>query len=427
MKLKPQTCLALTILAILIATPRIARADAVSDWNLIAIQRIAAATPAHAAPVTVVELAMVHVAIYDAVQAIEKTHKPYHVEIPGASGSPSAAAAKAAHDVLVSLLPTQTATLDGIYNQYLIDKGLSDTDAGIAVGATAAAGIIALRSNSGLFPPGQVPFFGGSAPSEWRSTDSFQGSPPSPPPFAPMAAPWAANITPFALKSGDQFRASPQPPLTSNEYTNAYNEVKAKGARFNSERTAEETALALFWNLNFFAVWNRVARELAASENLSIGDNARLFALLEMSMADAGITVWDSKVNFHFWRPLTAIRLGDDDTNPDTVGDPTWEPFINTPNYPDHTSGANGFTGAATRILALFFGTDDKTFVVTTTNTAPGVQPTKTYNRFSDAAADVVLVRILHGIHFRFADEDGRKQGRHVAQWVFGHFLQPLE
>ena len=427
MKLKPQTSLTLALLAILIATPAIARADAVSDWNLIAIQRIAAATPAHAAPVTVVELAMVHVAIYDAVQAIEKTHKPYHVEIPGASGSPNAAAAKAAHDVLVSLLPNQTATIDGIYSQYLINKGLSDTDAGIAVGATAAAAINSLRSNSGLFPPGQVPFFGGTEPGEWRSTDSFQGLPPSPPPFAPMAAPWAANITPFALKSGDQFRASPQPPLTSNEYTKAYNEVKAKGARFNSERTADETALALFWNLNFFAIWNRVARELAASENLSIADSARLFALLEMSMADAGITAWDSKVTFHFWRPLTAIRLGNDDTNPDTVGDPTWEPFINTPNYPDHTSGANAFTGAATRILALFFGTDEKTFVVTTTNTAPGVQPTKTYNRFSDAADDVVLVRILHGIHFRFADEDGRKQGRHVAQWVFGHLLLPLD
>jgi len=215
--------------------------------------------------------------------------------------------------------------------------------------------------------------------------------------------------------------------LTSSEYTKAYDEVKAKGARLNSERTADETALALFWNLNFFAIWNRVARELAASENLSIGDNARLFALLEMSMADAGITAWDSKVAFSFWRPLTAVRHGNDDTNPDTVGDPTWEPFANTPNYPDQSSGANAFTAAATRTLALFFGTDEKTFVETTTNTAPGVQPTKTYDRFSDAAEDVVLVRILHGIHFRFADEDGRKQGRLVAQWVFGHFLKPLD
>jgi hypothetical protein len=242
-----------------------------------------------------------------------------------------------------------------------------------------------------------------------------------------MAAPWAANITPFALKSGDQLRASPQPPLTSSEYTKAYNEVKSLGARFNSARTPEQTALALFWNLNFFAVWNRVARDLVVSENLGIGDSARLFALLEMSMADAGIAVWDSKVNFNLWRPLTAIRLGNDDTNPDTVGDPTWEPFVNTPNYPDHSSGANGFTGAATRTLALFFGTDEMTFTVTTTNTAPGVQPTKTYSRFSDAADDVVLARILHGIHFRFADEDGRKQGKLTAQWVSAHFLRPLE
>jgi hypothetical protein len=427
MRLKPQLTLIAATLAILIVGQTSAKADAVSDWNLIALQRIAAATPGHSAPVTVVELAMVQVAVYDAVQAIEKTHQPYHVEIPGASGSPSVAAAKAAHDVLVSLLPTQTATIDNIYNQYLIDKGLSNTDAGVAVGTAAAAGIIALRANSGLFPPGQVPFIGGTEPGDWRPTDSFQGNPPAPPPFSAMATPWAANITPFALKSGDQYRASPQPPLTSKEYTTAYNEVKTLGARFNSGRTADQTALANFWNLNFFAVWNRVARDLAASENLSIGDNARLFALLEMAMADAGITVWDSKVYFHFWRPLTAIRLGNEDTNDDTVGDQTWEPFLNTPNYPDHTSGANGFTGAATRILALFFDTDEKTFVVTTTNTAPGVQPTKTYNRFSDAADDVVLVRILHGIHFRFADEDGRKQGRHVAQWVFGHFCKPLE
>src|SRR4029079_1213778 len=189
MKLKPQLTFLLAALAMLVVTHTPAKADAVSDWNLIAVQRIAAASPAHSAPVTVVELAMVQVAVYDAVQAIEKTHKPYHVEIPGASGSPSAAAAKAAHDVLVSLLPTQTATIDGIYNQYLIDKGLSNTDAGIAVGATAAAGIIAFRSHSGLFPPGQVPFLGGTAPGEWRPTDSFQGAPPAPPPFSPMATP----------------------------------------------------------------------------------------------------------------------------------------------------------------------------------------------------------------------------------------------
>jgi hypothetical protein len=146
-----------------------------------------------------------------------------------------------------------------------------------------------------------------------------------------------------------------------------------------------------------------------------------------MAIADALITAWDSKVSFVFWRPITAIQLGDSDGNPETLGDPTWVPLIPTPPYPDFTSGANNFTGAATRSLALFFGTDEMTIQLTTTNTGPTIQDTRTYNSFSDVAEDVVNARIYEGIHFRFADEDARKQGRHVAQWAFGHFLQPVD
>ena len=142
-------------------------------------------------------------------------------------------------------------------------------------------------------------------------------------------------------------------------------------------------------------------------------------------MADAIVTAWDSKVAYASWRPLTAIRSGNDDTNPDTVGDSEWQPLINNPNYPDHTSGANNTSGAATRMLELFFGTNEMSFIVKTTNAA-AIQQTRTYSRFSDAAQDVVDARIYEGIHFRFADEDARKQGRHVAQWVFDHFLKPL-
>ena len=422
--MKPRSTLVTAILAILLAAPAVARADAVSDWNLIAVQRIGAAVPARPAPVGFLDMAIVQIAVYDAVQAIEQQYKPYHVQIPGASGSPAAATAKAARDVLINLFPAQTATIDGIYNQYLITHNLSPLDPGIAVGTAAAAGIIALRANDGRFPPGQVPFVGGTAPGEWRPTNSFQGVPPSPPPFSPMAAPWVANVTPFTLKSGDQFRAAPPPPLNSNEYTKAYNEAKAMGARFNSARSVDETNLAYFFASNYVALWNRAVRDLAASQNLSIGDNARLSALVTLSMADAIITAWDSKVAFNFWRPLTAIREGNNDTNPDTVGDPLWEPLINTPNYPDHTSGANNASGAATRSLALFFG-NEMTFTIWTTNTTPGIPQSRTYDRFSDAADDVVLARIFEGIHFRFADEDARKQGRHVAQWVFGHVLKP--
>jgi len=143
-------------------------------------------------------------------------------------------------------------------------------------------------------------------------------------------------------------------------------------------------------------------------------------------MADAGITAWDTKFHYVFWRPVTAVQEADNDGNPDTVGDPNWQPFINTPNYPEYSSGANNVTGAVTRILALYFGTDEMTFSVTTTNAA-APQQTRTYNSFSDAAADVVNVRVYQGIHFRFADVIARKQGRHVAQWAFAHFLRPLD
>ena len=147
-----------------------------------------------------------------------------------------------------------------------------------------------------------------------------------------MAARWVANVAPFALKSGDQFRAGPPPPLTSPNYTRDYNEVKAMGARFNSSRTDEQTDLALFWATNYVALWNRALRDIAEAQNLNIGDSARLFALLNLAMADAIVTAWDSKVAYASWRPLTAIRSGNDDTNPDTVGDSEWQPLINNPN-----------------------------------------------------------------------------------------------
>jgi len=414
-----------TILFILILAPTRAQADAVSDWNLIAIQRIGAEVPQHPTPLVFLDMAIVQIAVYDAVQAIEKQYKPYHVQIPGASGSPDAAAAKAARDVLINLLPGQSMAIDNQYNLYITTHGLSN-DPGIAVGTTAAAGIIALRSNDGRNPPGQVPFVGGTAPGEWHPTDSFI-TPKVPAPFSPMAIPWVANVTPFALKSGDQFRAVAPPPLNSHRYTEAYDEVKAMGARFNSERTAEQTNLAYFWALNYPAVWNRVVRDMAASQSLPISENSRLSAFVNVSMADAIITSWDSKITYNFWRPLTAIRLGNDDTNSDTVGDPTWEPLVNTPNYPDYTSGANNASGAATRSLALYFGTDEMTFTVFTTNTTAGIPTSITYSKFSDAAEDVVNARIWEGIHFRFADEEARKQGRHVAQWVFGKILKPIE
>ncbi|MCM3904167.1 MAG: vanadium-dependent haloperoxidase [Pyrinomonadaceae bacterium] len=339
------------------------------------------------------------------------------MEIPGASGSPVAATAKAAHDVLVNRFPWQSASLDLTYNQYLADRFIPQNDPGVAVGATAAAGIIALRANDGSFPnPAPPPFLGGTAPGVWR---------PTLPLFAPMVAPWLGSVTPFVLTSPSQFLAHPPPALNSPEYTRAYNEAKRLGCNNCPERDGDQTDLAHFWNSNFVLLMNRLVGDIAGAHVTNISDSSRLFALADMSMADAIITAWNTKVHYVFWRPITAIQEGNNDGNPRTIGDTNWLPLINTPAYPDHTSGANNIIAAATRTLALIFG-NQESFSITTTNLGPTIDDTRDYTRFSDVQEEVVNARIYQGIHFRFADEDARKQGRHIAQWAFSHFLKPL-
>ena len=416
--------LAALTLSVSLSWARPAGADAVTYWNNVTSTAVVTATAAgRPSPATSLDFAKVHAAIYDAVQAIVKTHRPYHVEIDGASGSPAAATAKAARDVLASLFPTQMATIDTAYNDFFTANSLDPTDPGVLVGQQAAAGIINLRSGDGSFPPSFPPFTGGLGPGEWRPTTSYlPGAPPS---GAPMAAPWLATVVPYTLEFSSQFRADPPPALTSREYTRNFNEVRRLGSHDGSERTPEQTDLAYFWSENFFAQWNRALRAIADARITSIGDSARLFALANMATADAVITAWDSKRHFNFWRPVTAIQLADTDGNSRTIADPAWQPLINTPNYPDYTSGANNVTGAMTKSLALFFGTDKMTFVVTS-NAPLAVQKTRTYHRFSEAAREVVEARILLGIHFRFADTEARTQGRKAAKWAFKHHLRPL-
>jgi hypothetical protein len=399
----------------------VARADAVLDWNAIAVNAISMAEPPRPGPVGFLDLAVVQAAVYDAVQAIDRRFKPYHVEIAGASGSPEAAAAKAAHDVLVQIFPAQAASLDTAYRDYLASKGLAGDNPGVAVGQAAAAGILALRADDGRVPtPLPPPFTGDTAPGVWRPTSYQDGPPPS---GAPMATPWLGAVPCFALQSGAQFRAKPPPLLTSQRYAADYNEVKALGAGSNSARTPQQTELAYFYagkNGNNFVLWHRTLRDVAAANVKSIGDSARLLALANLAIGDAVITAWDSKRHWVLWRPITAIREGDNDENAATAGDPSWQPLLNTPPYPEYTSGANAVTGALTRSLALFFGKDDVTFTVTSEHPM-AQQKTRTYGRFSDMASDMVDVRIYHGVHFRSADEAAREQGKQVAEWVFGH------
>lgn len=400
------------------------RADAVVDWNEITVASVTAGRPG---PIGVVDIALVHIAVHDAVQAMDRRFEPYFAEVPVSrvdrmKGSRSAAVAAAAHDVLIGMYPAQAATLDATYFTYLANHGLTG-DPGIAVGQQVAARVLPLRrTNPNPLPS---PFVGGNAVGVWRPTNSLLGNPPSPAPFSAMAAPWMAAFDPFTLTSPTRFRAPTPPALTSALYARDYNEVRELGALVSAKRTAEQTDLAYFYSDATPTQWNRALRGIANRYVRKTGDSARLFALASLATADALITCWDSKVHYAFWRPVTAIQEGESDGNPATIGDPMWQSLVNNPNYPDYTSGANSVTAAMTRTLELFFATDKVTFDVT--SLAPlAVQKTRTYHRFSDAARDVVDARIYLGIHFRFADVAARDQGRRVADWTFNHFLLPM-
>jgi len=412
---------ALAFCAILSWAP-LAQANVVSDWNALAVQCISTATPPGRGPL--LDLAIVHAAMHDAVQAIDKKFEPYLAR-PHATGNESraAAAAAAAHDVLIVLCPAGTATLDTAFKPYA-----DGNDPGLAIGSAAAATLLTKRR-----PTPQLPdFTGGTGIGEWRPTPILE---------QPMQFLFLATTEPFTLTAPDQFRPDGPPSLNSNKYFRDYNEVKRTGAVEGHPASGacpapSNTDLARFWSGNFISQWNEAVRNIAIDEQLSIGDSARLLALINLAMADAQIAVWDSKLHFNFWRPITAIREGDDDLDPRTVGDPAWTPFLQsghfptgsqTPPYPDYTSGANGLTGAVVKLLQLYFRTDRFRFEVykATPSTVAICNNPRTYRRLSDAAKEVVDARILLGIHFRFADEDARRLGSRVAFWTFSKFLRP--
>ena len=398
-----------------LVTATSATADVVTDWNEKTVAFVNAA--GRPAPAWILDLAMVHLAMHDAIQAYQRRFETYGDPIAGAEGSAVAAAARAARDVLVARFPAQEKTLDEAYLVYLASKHLQQTDPGVVVGQQAALGIINQRHNDGAYPTDPEVFTGGNDPGQWRPTQpTFQ---------QPMMAPWMGSVTPFALRDVDGLLHEPAPPhLTSGLYARDYDEVKTLGARTGSSRTVAQTNLALFYSGNFFVQMNAIARSAAVARLSDIGDSARLLALVNLSAADALIVSWNNKRTYNFWRPSTAIAEGDNDGNPRTAGDPLWLPLINDPPYPDYTSGASSITSAFMRTLALFF--DDDTYTFTVTTTVAG-HPVRTYSRFSAVTDDVVNARIYLGIHFRFADEVARRQGKQAADWAFTHVLRPLE
>jgi len=388
-------------------------ANVVTDWNRSAVQCVQGSpTPANRpGPVGLLDLALIHAAMHDAVQAIEGRFDPYHYRnssLRGA-GSPEAAAAAAAYGMLVRLYGSANACVTPLTDPASTYAG----DGGLQAGVEAAAALHPLHRPTFASPID--PFTGGTGPGEWRPTPGTTAG----------ANTFMAYTQPFTLLRASQFRPPRQPPMQSEAYRREYDEVKALGSLTNSARTPEQTDLARFWTGNPISTWYHTVRTILEGLALGTGETARVLALASLAAADAQITIYETKYHFNFWRPSTAIQEGDHDGNPRTVGDPTWTPFVPNPPYPDYSSGANCLAASMLTTLQLVFGTDDFEFSVESTVAGLMVNP-RPYHRFSDAMQDIVDVRIFQGIHFRSADEEGRRQGARVAHWVFSRFLRPV-
>jgi hypothetical protein len=400
---------AVAALLALAAAP--ARADTVTDWNLNATNALIV-TAGQPPQLSVPHLAMVHGAVYDAVNAIDGGHEGYLISsrLATPSDSMDAAAATAAYRVLSHLVPGQQATLDTRYAASLagIPDGSSKTR-GIAVGDAAAAAMIAARTADGRF--GSFRFAVGSGPGVWK---------PVLPAFANDPAAWLKDVKPFLIRSSSQFRSKGPLGLTSHKYAREFDEVKSLGSVTSTARTVDQTLAARYWAENPPGTWSRIFRTLSAQQGLSLVDNARFFAMLYLTSADALISVWDDKAHWSFWRPITAIREADTDGNPRTEPDAGWLPLIANPPYPEHPSGHTGLSGSIVETLQQFFGTDKVAW--SDTNNA-GL--TRSFTRFSQAIDEIVDARVWSGIHFRTADEQGERIGKRVARYREEHYFQP--
>jgi hypothetical protein len=397
--------------------------DAVRDWNELALAALGnpptAQVPGAGQPpqLAATHMAMVQIAVYDAVNSITGGFAPYSQGLPPAPSDASldAAVATAAHDVLVGLgrdpvPPLPQVVIDRLNTLYAdllatIADGPAKED-GIAAGAAAAAAILAGRDGDGRYVP--FTFTQGTDAGEWRPTSGVSD------PYAFMAF-----VRPFALDSSSQFRTDGPKRLRSDGYAGEYNEVKKVGST-TSVRTPEQQALADFYTVSPVELFNRAFRGLTEERGLSLAKEARLFAMLNVAGADALINCWNDKEHFYFWRPITAIQEGNADGNPRTRGDTGWTSYLTTPPYSDHSSGYNAVTAAYMHTARGFFGSNRADLTVQ--NLVTGV--IREYDRFTQVVADTIEVRILQGIHFRSAEVQGAELGNNVARWVRQHHFQ---
>jgi len=376
----------------------------VVDWNkaLVKIVNTPGAQPATIHPTR--SFAMLHVAIYDAVVSTTHRDQPYLFSLDAPRGArPDAAAAEASHDVLVALYPSWKTVLDQQLSGELaaIPAGTAKQE-GIAVGGLAATLTLALRANDGSnATPPVIP--AGTQPGQYR---------PTPPAFVPPVFTQWPGVTPFVLRSADQFRPAPPPAVTSSAYAQALAEVKSLGQKTSTTRTADQTVIARFWPGPIWVTWNEIAEKSALSHHTDLARTAQLFALLNLTFADTTIAFYDAKYHYLVWRPITAIRDG---------GDPTWTPLLTTAPDPSYPGAHSAISAAGATVLASFFG--DSGRISVTSDVLPGV--VRSFDSYRAAATEAGLSRIYGGVHTRLDHTSGVELGNDVADFVLGESRNP--
>jgi len=412
------------VLAVCACSAAVSAQDAVLDWNNVYLDSIrqAGGTPGSVSW----SGAIVHTSMFDAANSFDRTYQPYtKYYTPPANGVPQMAAAGAAYESLVGLFPQYKTQYDAALQTSIARYGGGgDVTASIDFGRQVASDLLAKRQGAMADFNGTWP--GGTQPGQWR---------PTPPDMSAAVGSNLGNQTPWVLTKPDQFPVPPPLAMKSAEYTAAYNEVKQKGALVNSTRTAYETQTASFWANDINGTYkpsgqlNSIAQEVSRDRGLSFKENARLFALLNLSMADSAVSCWNAKYKYEFWRPTTAIPLGDTDGNPDTMADPDWAPLAlknngGTPAFPAYSSGHATFAGTFSRVMQDYFG-NDVAGVEVGTDDPSYTGGLRYYDTFSQMAEEDADSRILLGVHWRFDAVQGLANGDKIGDYVYTHELQP--
>jgi len=399
-------CKALVAVAVLAAAPP-AFADAITVWNENAVT---IATPRMSPPAAQRAVAMVQVAMFDAVNSIERRYRPYLAQFPAApTASKEAAAAAAAGAVLAGLFPNAEKQTHDLMASYLaaLPEGEAKAE-GVRLGEAVAAKVLEARRNDGT-----------GAPDSYRPKTK-------PGVYVPTAitvgSTWP-NVTPFALKSPAQFRPQPPTRLTGKEWAVDYNEIKDLGRKDSAKRSARQTEDARFWLITGPQSTDPLVRQLVTATKLGLLDSARFMALASVALADAYIAVMEAKYHYEFWRPITAIRNGDIDGNPLTESDPTWQPIDTTPMHPEYPCAHCIGSSALATVVETLLGTADIPEIVMTSPSAPGV--THRWTNIRAYTDEVSQARIWAGFHYRFSTRVGQQVGRKIGQYVVANVMQP--